>query len=404
MTTPTVASSFSLNPSLFPRKSSSISPRTVVSRPQTLRSFPSKIHAFEPRPAPNFLTLSGKRFGFYRNRKPECNANAGNGGEGGGVDEAERLARGESTMPERFRYLTKEAPDPPVRWPFFVAAAFLLYAWRAVLLELSNWRNAAFGVVGFVGYLLKLVLALIFHFIGHPITSMIRCIETAIYSMRAFYSGIVAYAAVKELTVVIVLASAVLAIAEATVPNSVSCQPYMLTISGLIGYAAVTGYISEPLYWTLLLGLYSFSRLIKKRDDVTSALPVAAVMAAIGEPWVRILVMALYLALAIFHHSKKISEEKEQTEDIATVKRLPMPLLGAALAIGINLAAKWNTISGMASFLGSDVFHVIQRKEVVMKSGMGNPDTMIQAQLPLFAKPRPQEGGVSVTPTLLKCL
>ncbi|GMI88459.1 hypothetical protein HRI_002515200 [Hibiscus trionum] len=340
MTIPAIASNFSLNPSLFPSKSSSISRPTVLSRPQTLRSFPSKIHAFKPRPAPNFLTLSGKRCGFYRNRKPEFYANAGNG-EGGGADEAERLARGESTMPERFRYLTKEAPDPPVRWPFFVAAAFLLYAWRAVLLELSNWRNAAFGVVRFVGYLLKLVLALIFHFIGDPITSMIRCIETAIYSMRAFYSGIVAYAAVKELTVIIVLASAVLAIAEATVPSSVSCQPYMLTISGLIGYAAVTGYISEPLYWTLLLGLYSFSRLIKKRDDVTSALPVAAVMAAIGEPWVRILVMTLYLALAIFHYSKKLSEEKEQTEDIATVKRLPMPLLGAALAIGINLAAKW---------------------------------------------------------------
>ena len=37
-----------------------------------------------------------------------------------GVDEAEKEARGESTLPERFRYLTKEAPDPPLRWPFFV--------------------------------------------------------------------------------------------------------------------------------------------------------------------------------------------------------------------------------------------------------------------------------------------
>lgn len=37
-----------------------------------------------------------------------------------GVDEAEEESRGESTMPERFRYLTKEAPDPPVRWPWFV--------------------------------------------------------------------------------------------------------------------------------------------------------------------------------------------------------------------------------------------------------------------------------------------
>ncbi|KAK8624626.1 hypothetical protein V6N13_089516 [Hibiscus sabdariffa] len=53
------------------------------------------------------------------------------------------------------------------------AVAFLLYAWRAVLLELSNWRNVAFAVVGFVGYFFKLVLAVIFHFIGAPITSMI---------------------------------------------------------------------------------------------------------------------------------------------------------------------------------------------------------------------------------------
>ncbi|XVF52054.1 hypothetical protein PTKIN_Ptkin04bG0234300 [Pterospermum kingtungense] len=272
----TLASNFAVKPSLSPLKTSSISRRhTVLSHQQTLSSFPSKIQDFNPKPSLTFLTLPGTRLGLSRNGKSEFHVNAGDGGEGGDVDEAERLARGESTMPERFRYLTKEAPDPPVRWPFFVALAFLLYAWKAVLFELSNWRKAAF---------------------------------------------------------------AVLAIAEATVPNSISCQPYMLTVSGLIGYAAVTGYISEPLYWTLLLGLYGFSRIIKKRDDVTSALPVAAVMAAIGEPWVRILVITSYLALAIFHHSSKITE---QTEGVATEKRLPMPLLGAALAIGIHLAAKW---------------------------------------------------------------
>lgn len=37
-----------------------------------------------------------------------------------GLDQAEREARAQSTMPDRFRYLTKEAPDPPVRWPWFV--------------------------------------------------------------------------------------------------------------------------------------------------------------------------------------------------------------------------------------------------------------------------------------------
>ncbi|KAJ0053740.1 hypothetical protein Pint_02166 [Pistacia integerrima] len=275
---------------------------------------------------------------------PACLGKA-DGGESnnsdGSSEEAEKLARGESTMPERFRYLTKQAPDPPLRWPWFVALAFLIYTWRAVLFELANWRKTALSVARFVGYLLKFILALIFHFMGDPITSLIRCVETAIYSIRAFYSGIVAYTPIPELTVVIMLASAVLAIAEAAVPNAVSSQPHLLTLAGLIGYAAVKSYISEPFFWTLLLGMYGYSRLIKKKDDVTSALPVAAILAAIGEPWVRIVVMALYIALAISHHYKKLSEGKEEVEVLATDRKVPLPLLGAALAIGIRVAAKW---------------------------------------------------------------
>jgi hypothetical protein len=194
-----------------------------------------------------------------------------------------------------------------------------------------------------VGYLLKLLLAVVFHFIGDPITSLIRCIETAIYTFQAFYSGIVRSAPVPELTLIILLASAVLAIGEAAAPNSVSRQPYLLTVSGLIGYAAVRNYISEPLFWTLLLGLYAFSRFIKKRDDVTSALPAAAVLAAIGEPWVRVLVMVSYLALAISYHSKQLAKGKEEVEVVTadTSSRVPVPLLCAALAIGIHVAAKW---------------------------------------------------------------
>lgn len=256
-------------------------------------------------------------------------------------DEAERLARGESTMPERFRHLTKEAPDIPVKWPWFIALAFLVYAWRTVLFELSNWRKGALTIVAFAGYLLKLVLALIFQFIGDPLTSLIFCLETAIYSIRAFYSGIVAYTPVGELTLIIMLASAVLSIGEATVPNAIGCQPYLLTLSGLIGYAVVGGHISEPFFWTLLLGMYGFSRLIKKRDDVTSALPPAAALAAVGEPWVRVLAMAAYLALAIFHYSKKLGEGKEEVQVLATKRKVPLPLFGAALAIGIRVAAKW---------------------------------------------------------------
>lgn len=261
-----------------------------------------------------------------------------NAPKGGIEDDAERFARRESTMPDRFRYLTKEAPDSPIIWPWFVALGFLVYAWRAVLFELSNWRKAAFAILAFVGDLSKFALALVFHFIGDPITSLISLVETAMYSVRAFYSGIVAYTPVRELTTVILLASSVLAIGEAVAPESISKQPYVVTIAGLVGYAAVQSYISEPFFWTVLLGLYGYSRLIKKRDDVTSALPSAAVLAGVGEPWVRVVAITGYLALAMYHNSTKTSSEEESQ----ILRRAPpMPLLAAALAIGVRLAAKW---------------------------------------------------------------
>lgn len=58
------------------------------------------------------------------------------GSKDDGIDEAEKEARGESTMPERFRYLTKEAPDPPVRWPWFVGKWCFL-----ILFSFSNYSK-----------------------------------------------------------------------------------------------------------------------------------------------------------------------------------------------------------------------------------------------------------------------
>lgn len=224
----------------------------------------------------------------------------------------------------------------------FAALAFLIYAWRTVLWELSNWKKVILGIIKFVGYLSKLALALIFHFIGDPVTSLIRFIETSIYTVRAFYSSIVAYAPIPELSTIIILSSLVFAIAEATVPDSMTTQRYSLTLSGIIGFLAVKGVISELFFYVLLLGLFGFSLFIKKRDYVSSALPVAAVLAAIGEPWVRIIVVGLYLSMAVLHYSKKLSEGKvEENEVPVTGNRVPLPLLGIALAIGIKVAAKW---------------------------------------------------------------
>lgn len=218
--------------------------------------------------------------------------------------------------------------------------AFMLYAWRTVLWELSNWRRAVGAIGRLLGYISKLLLAFVFHFIGNPVTSLIRLVETTFYTIRASYSGIVAYAPIPELTLIIMLTSTVLAVAEASVPDSVNSQPYLLTFAGLIGFAAVKNYISELFFWTLLVGLFGFARFIKKRDYVSSALPLAAVLAAVGEPWVRIIVMASYLALAIFHHASNSVDSKED-QDTRAIKKVPFPLLCAALAIGVRVAAKW---------------------------------------------------------------
>ncbi|XP_047945866.1 uncharacterized protein LOC125192372 [Salvia hispanica] len=256
------------------------------------------------------------------------------------AENEEKDIRGESTMPERFRYLTKEAPDKPVRWPLLIVLAFLLYAWRTVLWELSNWRNALGALAWFSGYISKLVLAFVFHFIGDPLTSTIRLVETAFYSIRSFYSGIVAYAPIPELTQIIVLTSAVLAVAEAASPDSVNSQPYLLTLAGLVGFAAVRNYITELFFWTLLVGMFCFARFAKKRDYVSSALPVAAVLAAVGEPWVRVAVIGSYLALAVFHHAQSSGGARDDATTRA-IERAPVPLLLAALAIGVRVAANW---------------------------------------------------------------
>ncbi|KMT02122.1 hypothetical protein BVRB_9g207650 [Beta vulgaris subsp. vulgaris] len=289
-----------------------------------------------------------QRFGFCHSRAKLgfCVRAQNVGGERKSIeqekeDKALEELRGKSTMPDRFKYLTKEVPSPPLRWPWLIALPFLIYAWRLVLWELSNWRNLFFGIFPFVGYILKLILALIYRFIGDPITYTVLYVETAVHATRSLYSSIVTSAPIPELTFIIMLSLTVLAIGEAASPNSIKCQPYLLTAAGLIGYGAVRGVIIEPLFWLMLVGLFSFSRFFKKRDYVSSALPIATVLASVGEPWVRVLAIISFTALAIHHHSKELAEGNAKGEVTSSSGNIPLPLLGVALAIGIRVAAKW---------------------------------------------------------------
>lgn len=223
---------------------------------------------------------------------------------------------------------------------FPAALVFLVYAWRTALWELSNWAKTVLAVVKFFGYLGKLLLAVVFHYIGGPVTEIIRCLEFCLYSAKSVYGSVVAFAPVPELTRIILFTTVILAVAEATVPDSVNNQMPLLTFAALIGFGAVKNFIPEPLFWMCLCALFCYSRFITKKDDVSALLPSAAVLAAVGEPWVRFLVIGFYLALAIFQHSKA-SKEPSNEEVPETSRRLPIPLLLAALSIGVHLAAKW---------------------------------------------------------------
>ncbi|CAA7409189.1 unnamed protein product [Spirodela intermedia] len=249
-------------------------------------------------------------------------------------------ARGRSTLPERFRNLNKETPDRPLRWPWLVALGFLAYAWRAVLWELSNWRNAAAAVVGSAGYLSKLLFGLLYRLIGPPITAILWCVDFALNLTRTAYSSVVAAAPVAELLWIIALTSAVMAAAEAASPGSVNGQRHLLTAAGVLGYAAVGGTITGLLFWPLLVGAFCFSRFVQKKDAVEAALPPAALLVAVGAPWLRAVAMAAFLGLAVLQNSRSPAEEVAAGGDSERAAA-PVPLRLAGLAVGIHLAARW---------------------------------------------------------------
>lgn len=121
----------------FPCSNSTACYRIAPYRPSV-----TKCQLFNNKTNSYFHDFHGKGIGFWLGRKLNIYVCA----KDDGVDEAEKEARGESTMPERFRYLTKEVSDPPVRWPWFVGNLFsftsdLLYSFFSCgLFEMWNLK------------------------------------------------------------------------------------------------------------------------------------------------------------------------------------------------------------------------------------------------------------------------
>lgn len=97
------------------------------------RSLPTKIEVCNHQRIWDYVRISQKFPMSFVGRRLGLSVRASGNQEGhndgisdAALDQAEKEARAQSTMPERFRYLTKEAPDPPVRWPWLVGESYYL--------------------------------------------------------------------------------------------------------------------------------------------------------------------------------------------------------------------------------------------------------------------------------------
>ncbi|KAJ3698605.1 hypothetical protein LUZ61_002310 [Rhynchospora tenuis] len=235
---------------------------------------------------------------------------------------------GDSSIPEQFKHLAKEAPNPPNKWLLFSGFALLLYTWRAVLWELSKYGS---------------VLLSLANIILEPIKQLLRIpmlLLSAIYTFFVYtFQTICFYTPVPELTRVIFFSSIVLSIGGAVSSDSIDRQKHLLSLAGIVSFLTVCGFVPEVLFWVFLSGLFSYSFFVRKSNVALAGLTPATALAAIGEPWLRGFVIILYLVVAIGQYSKYTEVERAKVR--GKMVKTPLPLQVAALSIGISVAAAW---------------------------------------------------------------
>lgn len=262
---------------------------------------------------------------------------------GNDKEERERWRKENSYLPPQLRELTEEVPKPFNPLPWLAGFAILFLIREVIVSELRHWPKAA--LVG-LNALIRFVL-------GFPGVStllesaapLLAAVVTGTAWFFLFVQGVYAFiierTPVQAIVKAIILASAVLGIGEATKMNAVNSQPYTLSMAALFGLGAVLGFFPSSVFVVLLFALVLFSSLVMKRDIVSAVMPVAAVLAAVAEPWVRGVALVFFFALAVYENWK--SPEKEQIplgNSVRSNGQL-MIMFGLSLMVGMSAAAQW---------------------------------------------------------------
>lgn len=256
-------------------------------------------------------------------------------------DNEERRRREESSnLPPQLREYSKEVPEPFNPLPWLAGFAFLYITRDVVKVELLHWVK--FALVG-----LNALVHFVLWFPGllESAAMVLAAVTTgtawSFLLVKEVYAFIIDMTPVRAIVKSIILAFAVLGIGEATKMNAVSSQPKTLSMAALFGLGAVLGFFPSSVFVVLLFSLVLFSSLVMKRDRVSALMPVAAVLAAVAEPWVRSVALAFFLALAVYENWKSPEKEEIPLGNSVRSSGQPMILFVLSLMAGMSAAAQW---------------------------------------------------------------
>lgn len=256
-------------------------------------------------------------------------------------DNEERRRREESSnLPPQLREYSKEVPEPFNPLPWLAGFAFLYITRDVVKVELLHWVK--FALVG-LNALVHFVLWIpgLLESAAMVLAAVTTGTAWSFLLVKEVYAFIIDMTPVRAIVKSIILAFAVLGIGEATKMNAVSSQPKTLSMAALFGLGAVLGFFPSSVFVVLLFSLVLFSSLVMKRDRVSALMPVAAVLAAVAEPWVRSVALAFFLALAVYENWKSPEKEEIPLGNSVRSSGQPMILFVLSLMAGMSAAAQW---------------------------------------------------------------
>lgn len=263
-------------------------------------------------------------------------------------DNEERRRREESSnLPPQLREYCKEVPEPFNPLPWLAGFAFLYITREVVKVELLRWvKFALVGLNALVHFVLWFPgVSTLLESAAMVLAMVLAAVTTgtawSFLLVKEVYAFIIDMTPVRAIVKSIILAFAVLGIGEATKMNAVSSQPYTLSMAALFGLGAVLGFFPSSVFVVLLFSLALFSSLVMKRDRVSALMPVAAVLAAVAEPWVRSVALAFFLALAVYENWKSPEKEEIPLGNSVRSSGQPMILFVLSLMAGMSAAAQW---------------------------------------------------------------